>query len=77
MEYNNIRISGIGGDITGVNVSGKDNIIGKDIKIENTNNQEITIDGEILLKLDPLYSEIFQDIIKSLNVQINFITFIC
>ncbi|HET7643779.1 MAG TPA: hypothetical protein VFK40_09745 [Nitrososphaeraceae archaeon] len=77
MEYNNIRISAIGGDITGVNVSGKDNIIGKDIKIENTNNQEITIDGEILLKLDPLYSEIFQDIIKSLNVQINFITFIC
>ena len=70
MEHNNIRISNVRGDIIGGIVSGTGNIIGKNIKIENTNNKKITINEQVLKELDPLYSKTFQDIIKSLNVQI-------
>ena len=61
-----------GGDVIGVNVNGDKNIIGKNMNVSQTNTEisHITINQEILSKLDEEYSNTFKQVADSLNNQI-------
>ncbi len=61
-----------GGDVIGVNVAGDKNIIGKNMNVSqiNTEINEITINQQILSKLDEEYVNAFKQITESLNNQI-------
>lgn len=61
-----------GGDVIGVNVTGDKNIIGKNMNVSQTNTEinEITINQQILSKLDEEYVNAFKQITESLNNQI-------
>ena len=49
-----------GGDVIGVNVKGDKNIIGKNMNVSQTNSEinEITINQQILSKLDENYASV-------------------
>ena len=61
-----------GGDVIGVNVKGDKNIIGKNMNVSQTNTEinEITINQQILSKLDEEYANAFKQVTESLNNQI-------
>ena len=61
-----------GGDVIGVNVRGDKNFIGKNMNISQTNAEikQITINQQILSKLDENYATAFKQIAESLNNQI-------
>src|SRR5580765_8219683 len=61
-----------GGDVIGVNVTGDKNIIGKNMNVSQTNTEinEITINQQILSKLDEEYASAFKQVAESLNNQI-------
>ena len=61
-----------GGDVIGVNVTGDKNIIGKNMNVSQTNTEinEITINQQILSKLDEEYASAFKQVTESLNNQI-------
>ena len=62
----------IGGDVVGVNVTGDKNIIGKNMNVSQTNTEikEITINQQILSKLDQEYANAFKQVTETLNNQI-------
>ncbi len=61
-----------GGDVIGVNVTGDKNIIGKNMNVSQTNTEinEITINQQILSKLDEEYASAFKQVTESLNNQL-------
>lgn len=61
-----------GGDVIGVNVTGNKNIIGKNMNVSQTSTEveHITINQQILSKLDENYVKAFKQISESLNNQI-------
>jgi hypothetical protein len=60
-----------GGDVIGVNVKGNKNIIGKNMNISQASNQivQITINQQILDKLDQNYANAFKQVSESINNQ--------
>ena len=65
-------VSPAGGDVIRVNVTGDKNIIGKNMNVSQTNTEinEITINQQILSKLDQEYATAFKQVTESLNNQI-------
>lgn len=61
-----------GGDVIGVNVKGDKNIIGKNMNVSQTSTEisQITINQQILSKLDENYANAFKQVTESLNNQI-------
>src|SRR4029078_13147463 len=61
-----------GGDVIGVNVTGDKNMIGKNMNVSQTNTEikEITINQQILSKLEQEYTDAFKQVTDSLNNQI-------
>jgi hypothetical protein len=58
-----IHISGIGGDVFGVDVSGSDNVIGKNIAVSGT----LNVNNEQLSKLSHEYAKSLKDFSTSIN----------
>jgi hypothetical protein len=65
-NHKGIHITGIGGDVIGVDVSGSGNIIGKNITVSGT----IRINDEQLAKIPDEYTKALKDFSDSLNQQI-------
>ena len=61
-----------GGDVIGVNIRGDKNIIGKNMNISQTSTEikQITINQQILSKLDEDYAKAFKEIAESLTNRI-------
>jgi hypothetical protein len=67
-EDKGIHISGVGGDVVGVGVSGSGNIVGKDVHVDISGT--VSINSQILNKLPEEYSVAFKDFADRLNEQI-------
>jgi methionyl-tRNA synthetase len=63
-----IHISGVGGDVIGVDVSGSGNFIGKGINVDISGT--VSINSQILNKLPEEYSTAFKQFIEKINEQI-------
>jgi hypothetical protein len=61
----NIHISGIGGDVFGVDMSGKGNVIGKSFAIS-----EMDLDSNMLKEVPPPHAEALKNFCQSLNGQL-------
>jgi hypothetical protein len=61
-----IHISGVGGDVFGIDVSGSGNVIGKNIAVSGT----INVNNEQLLKMPSEYAKALKDFSTSINEQI-------
>jgi ABC-type multidrug transport system fused ATPase/permease subunit len=61
-----IHISGVGGDVFGLDVSGSGNVIGKNISVSGT----INVNNEQLLKIPDEYAKALKDFSTSINEQI-------
>jgi len=61
-----IHISGVGGDVFGINVSGSGNVIGKNIAVSGT----INVSKEQLSKIPNEYAKALKDFSTSINEQI-------
>lgn len=61
-----------GGDVIGVNVKGKGVVIGKNMKVNQTNTEskQVTINKHILSKLDDNYANAFKQVEQGINDQI-------
>ena len=67
MENNKgIHISGVGGDVFGLDVSGSGNVIGKNISVSGT----INVNNEQLSKIPDEYAKALKDFSTSINEQI-------
>ena len=67
MENNKgIHISGVGGDVFGLDVSGSGNVIGKNISLSGT----INVNNEQLSKIPDEYAKALKDFSASINKQI-------
>ena len=67
MENNKgIHISGVGGDVFGLDVSGSGNVIGKNISVSGT----INVNSEQLSKIPDEYAKALKDFSTSINKQI-------
>ena len=67
-EDKGIHISGVGGDVIGVDVSGNGNITGKNIDVNISGN--VRINNQILDKLPEEYSTAFKQFTEKINEQI-------
>ena len=63
-----IHISGVGGDVIGIDVSGSGNIIGKNINVDISGT--VSINSQILNKLPEEYSSAFKQFTEKINEQI-------
>jgi hypothetical protein len=61
-----IHISGVGGDVFGLDVSGSGNVIGKNISLSGT----INVNNEQLSKIPDEYAKALKDFSASINEQI-------
>jgi hypothetical protein len=61
-----IHISGVGGDVFGLDVSGSGNVIGKNISLSGT----INVNNEQLSKIPDEYAKALKDFSASINKQI-------
>jgi hypothetical protein len=61
-----IHISGVGGDVFGLDVSGSGNVIGKNISVSGT----INVNNEQLSKIPDEYAKALKDFSTSINEQI-------
>ena len=61
-----IHISGVGGDVFGIDVSGSGNVIGKNISVSGT----INVNNEQLSKMPDEYAKALRDFSSSINDQI-------
>jgi len=61
-----IHISGVGGDVFGLDVSGSGNIIGKNISVSG----RINVNNEHLSKIPDEYAKALKDFSTSINEQI-------
>ena len=61
-----------GGDVISVNVAGDKNIIGKNMNVSQTSTEgsQITINQQILSRLDEEYAQAFKQVAESLNNQL-------
>ena len=62
----NIHISGIGGDVFSIDISGKGNVIDKNIAIF----EMVNLDSDMLKEIPSLYAETLKNFCQSLNEQL-------
>src|SRR5215207_4758323 len=67
-DESRVNISNVGGDIIGTNVSGTNNIIGKDINVDISGT--VSINNQILDRLPEEYSNAFKEFTEKINEQI-------
>jgi hypothetical protein len=63
-----VNIGNVGGDVIGTNVTGTDNIIGKDINVETSGT--VRINNQTLDRLPEEYSVAFREFTERINEQI-------